>query len=315
MIEFENNSFLPTLFGERNSHLKALEDKLNVKIISQGNRISAEGSNSVLAENILLKLYYEIEQGREVTMDDVKGAAQTAEITEADMKKLMLKTQKEEIRPRTVNQALFVKAMQESDLVFGVGPAGTGKTFLAVAYAVHEYLKGNIQKIILTRPAVEAGENLGFLPGSIADKFNPYMQPLYDALRYMMKEDQVQKLIENRTIEAVPVAFMRGRTICDCFVILDEAQNTTTMQMKMLLTRIGLNSKMIINGDMSQVDLLPGIPSGLRESFRVLHGVEGVGFVKFTTEDVVRHDLVARIIDAYQNYGRKKRNARNQDRD
>ena len=213
---------------------------------------------------------------------------------------LVLNTKKRQIRPRTATQGAFIEAMNSHDMVFGLGPAGTGKTFLAVAKAVSEMLAGNVDRIILTRPAVEAGENLGFLPGDLKDKIDPYLRPLYDALYEMLPADVVDKKLESGEIEIAPLAYMRGRTLSHAVVILDEAQNTTGMQMKMFLTRLGEGSRMIINGDLTQTDLPRGVVSGLIEATRILKDVPEIGFVEFTEQDVVRHGLVSKIVKAYE---------------
>lgn len=213
---------------------------------------------------------------------------------------LTLKTKKRQIYPRTKTQAEFVQAMNSAEMVFGIGPAGTGKTFLAVAKAVSLMLEGKIDKIILTRPAVEAGENLGFLPGDLKEKIDPYLRPLYDALYDMLPTDQVDRKLEMGEIEIAPLAYMRGRTLSNAMVILDEAQNTTPMQMKMFLTRLGENSRMVINGDLSQTDLPRGVESGLAESIRILKNIEEIKIVEFTEKDVVRHGLVSKIVKAYE---------------
>ncbi len=224
-------------------------------------------------------------------------------IAEADataVSDLVLKTKKRQIRPRTATQGEFIEAMNKYEMVFGLGPAGTGKTFLAVAKAVSEMLAGNVDRIILTRPAVEAGENLGFLPGDLKDKIDPYLRPLYDALYDMLPADMVDKKLESGEIEIAPLAYMRGRTLSHAVVILDEAQNTTGMQMKMFLTRLGEGSRMIINGDLTQTDLPRGVVSGLIEATRILKNVPEIGFVTFTEKDVVRHGLVSKIVKAYE---------------
>lgn len=213
---------------------------------------------------------------------------------------LTLKTKKRQINPRTQTQGIFINAMNTHEMVFGLGPAGTGKTFLAVAKAVSEMLEGKVERIILTRPAVEAGENLGFLPGDLKEKIDPYLRPLYDALYDMLPADIVDRKLENGEIEIAPLAYMRGRTLSHCVVILDEAQNTTAMQMKMFLTRLGVGSRMIINGDLSQTDLPRGVKSGLSDAVEVLRGVSDIAFVTFTEKDVVRHGLVSKIVKAYE---------------
>ena len=229
--------------------------------------------------------------------EDPKIIAERDKMTSTE---LVLNTKKRQIRPRTATQGAFIEAMNSHDMVFGLGPAGTGKTFLAVAKAVSEMLAGNVDRIILTRPAVEAGENLGFLPGDLKDKIDPYLRPLYDALYDMLPADVVDKKLESGEIEIAPLAYMRGRTLSHAVVILDEAQNTTGMQMKMFLTRLGEGSRMIINGDLTQTDLPRGVTSGLIEATRILKDVSEIGFVEFTEQDVVRHGLVSKIVKAYE---------------
>ena len=229
--------------------------------------------------------------------EDPKKIAEHDKMTPTE---LVLNTKKRQIRPRTATQGAFIEAMNSHDMVFGLGPAGTGKTFLAVAKAVSEMLAGNVDRIILTRPAVEAGENLGFLPGDLKDKIDPYLRPLYDALYDMLPADLVDKKLESGEIEIAPLAYMRGRTLSHAVVILDEAQNTTGMQMKMFLTRLGEGSRMIINGDLTQTDLPRGVTSGLIEATRILKDVPEIGFVEFTEQDVVRHGLVSKIVKAYE---------------
>ena len=229
--------------------------------------------------------------------EDPKVIAEQDKNAPAD---LILTTKKRQIRPRTATQGQFIEAMNSHDMVFGLGPAGTGKTFLAVAKAVSEMLAGNVDRIILTRPAVEAGENLGFLPGDLKDKIDPYLRPLYDALYDMLPTDVVDKKLDSGEIEIAPLAYMRGRTLSHAVVILDEAQNTTGMQMKMFLTRLGEGSRMIINGDLTQTDLPRGVVSGLLEATRILKDVPEIGFVEFTEQDVVRHGLVSKIVKAYE---------------
>lgn len=238
--------------------------------------------------------------------EDPKVIAQQDKMATTD---LTLNTKKRQIRPRTATQGVFIEAMNNHDMVFGLGPAGTGKTFLAVAKAVSEMLQGNVDRIILTRPAVEAGENLGFLPGDLKDKIDPYLRPLYDALYEMLPADMVDKKLESGEIEIAPLAYMRGRTLSHAVVILDEAQNTTGMQMKMFLTRLGEGSRMIINGDLTQTDLPRGVVSGLIEATRILKDVPEIGFVEFTERDVVRHGLVSKIVKAYEADKAKQNNA------
>jgi len=241
--------------------------------------------------------------------EDPKKIAETDKMTPSE---LVLNTKKRQIRPRTATQGAFIEAMNSHDMVFGLGPAGTGKTFLAVAKAVSEMLAGNVDRIILTRPAVEAGENLGFLPGDLKEKVDPYLRPLYDALYEMLPAEQVDKKLALGEIEIAPLAFMRGRTLSNSFIILDEAQNTTPMQMKMFLTRLGENSRMVVNGDLSQVDLPRGVVSGLRDALDTLKNVDNISSVTFSSADVVRHGLVAKIVRAYEEKS-KKQPAENED--
>jgi len=253
-------------------------------------------------------LYHKVSQGQDVGEQEIKAAVrfsngESAAETKA-LTDIVLKTKKRHIYPRSATQAKYIQEMMKNELVFGLGPAGTGKTYLAVALAVTMMLEGKIDKIILSRPAVEAGENLGFLPGDLKDKVDPYLRPLYDALYEMLPAETVDKKIALGEIEIAPLAFMRGRTLSNAFVILDEAQNTTPMQMKMFLTRLGENSRMVVNGDLSQVDLPRGVVSGLRDALDTLHNVSNIGSVTFGAEDVVRHGLVAKIVQAYES--RKK---------
>ena len=310
-IEFDDNTLLPLLFGEHNAHLAKIEQKLDVVLNSRGNEVAISGpqDQAETAYNVLTTLYDQAKKGREIDAAEVDGALRmtgsdggNGKAVSADG--LAIKTQKKRIGPRSPQQAVYLDAINQSDLVFGLGPAGTGKTYLAVAKAVEALINGKIDRIILSRPAVEAGEQLGFLPGDMREKVDPYLRPLYDALHDMLPENQVAKKMENGEIEIAPLAFMRGRTLSDAFVILDEAQNTTAVQMKMFLTRLGENASMVITGDLSQVDLPSGVRSGLRDAVEVLAGVKGVSFVRFTEADVVRHPLVARIITAYDKKAR-----------
>ncbi len=304
-VQFEDNALAQTLFGSHHSNLARLEQLLDVTIHPRGNELTIVGPvNSVKdAGDILEALYGRLENGLQVTQDEVdaavrmsgdvpskKGDAQDAQTVH---------THNRSITPRSRNQAVYFKAVDEHDLVFAQGPAGTGKTYLAVAKAVELLVSGAVDRIILSRPAVEAGEQLGFLPGDMREKVDPYLRPLYDALYDMLPTPQVEKRLESGEIEVAPLAFMRGRTLSNAFVILDEAQNTTAVQMKMFLTRLGENARMVITGDLSQVDLPRGIRSGLRDAMETLGGVKGVAFVEFTSSDVVRHPLVARIVKAY----------------
>jgi phosphate starvation-inducible PhoH-like protein len=286
-----------------------------VAIHRRGNHLALHGpaADREAAEQVLRALYSRLEQGRPVTPGDIEAAirlapegapAPEARVSQLDMfsgEPLEIRTRRKLVEPRTAAQKAYVRALFRNELVFGIGPAGTGKTYLAVAAASSMYIDGHVDKIILSRPAVEAGERLGFLPGDMKEKVDPYMQPLYDALNDFFPPKQVAKLIEEKQIEIAPLAFMRGRTLSNAYVVLDEAQNATTMQMKMFLTRLGEGSRMAVTGDVTQIDLPRGVTSGLVEAERILRDVPGVGFAHFSAEDVVRHSLVARIIRAYEN--------------
>ena len=264
-----------------------------------------------LAKNAIDTLYNKVSRGIEIGEEEVKAAVRMSggntgdDKSEQNLSDIVLKTKKRHIYPRTATQAQYIQEMMKNELVFGLGPAGTGKTYLAVALAVSMMLEGKIDKIILSRPAVEAGENLGFLPGDLKEKVDPYLRPLYDALYEMLPAEQVDKKIAIGEIEVAPLAFMRGRTLTNAFVILDEAQNTTPMQMKMFLTRMGENSRMVVNGDLSQVDLPKGTISGLRDALSILKDTQGISSVRFTAADVVRHGLVAKIVKAYEERSQK----------
>ncbi len=305
--EFQDNQLAMIVFGAHNSNIHRLEKKLDVNIKVKGNQATVEGKENLVAQTFaaLDKLYAVAGKKGDVDTSDIDNAVNVHAVSENQEDKavkeddLVLKTRKRHIQPRSQTQAEYIRAMGEYEMVFGLGPAGTGKTFLAVAKAVSLMLEGKIDKIILTRPAVEAGENLGFLPGDLKDKIDPYLRPLYDALYDMLPNDIVDKKLELGEIEIAPLAFMRGRTLANAMVILDEAQNTTTMQMKMFLTRLGENSRMVINGDLSQTDLPRGVQSGLSDALDVLSGVKEIGVVRFNEKDVVRHGLVAKIVKAY----------------
>ncbi len=300
VVELADNSLLAPLFGEHDRHLARIEQALGVTLAPRGNRVAISGGGSgqaMIARDVLEALYRRLSQGETLGPGDVDGAIRMAGQPPAEGG--LLRTRKRPIAARSPNQALYLKSLQRFDLVFGVGPAGTGKTYLAVAVAVSTLLSGKVDHIILSRPAVEAGERLGFLPGDMREKIDPYLRPLYDALYDMLPADQVMKRLESGEIEVAPLAFMRGRTLSNAFVILDEAQNTTPVQMKMLLTRLGENSRMVVTGDLSQVDLPVGMLSGLRDALSVLDGLEEVAVVRFTAEDVVRHPLVTRLVQAY----------------
>jgi len=307
-LEFDDNSLLQLLFGEHDRNLARIEQRLGVRLSSRGNRLAIAGAHSAseAARIALVSLYERLRRGEAVEMADVDAALRLAVAPDRaaprDLfgdEELAVRTRKRRVTPRTPGQIAYLKALRQDELVFGIGPAGTGKTYLAVAMAVQALVEGKVDRIVLSRPAVEAGERLGFLPGDMREKIDPYLRPLYDALYDMMPGDQVIKRMASGEIEIAPLAFMRGRTLAHAFVILDEAQNTTPMQMKMFLTRLGEGSRMVITGDRTQVDLPRGIASGLADAERILAGVPGVSFSYFTARDVVRHPLVARIIEAY----------------
>ena len=313
-INFElfNNNLIQQLVGPQDSNLRLIEKILGVEIGSFGNQINIKGSAEAIAQakTAIDVLYTKVNKGISINEEEVKAAIRisggnTDSAAAQDLSNIVLKTKKRHIYPRSATQAEYIKEMMKNELVFGLGPAGTGKTYLAVALAVSMMLEGRIDKIILSRPAVEAGENLGFLPGDLKDKVDPYLRPLYDALYEMLPAEQVDKKLALGEIEIAPLAFMRGRTLSNSFVILDEAQNTTPMQMKMFLTRLGENSRMVVNGDLSQVDLPRGIISGLRDALETLKGTENISSVRFSATDVVRHGLVAKIVKAYEEKSKK----------
>ena len=310
--EFElfNNQLLQQLVGPNDSNLRLVEELLNVEITTFGNRIHIKGKeqNCQKAKKAVDDLYIKASRGILIGEQEVKAAIRMNNDSKKDspteknidLSEIVLKTKKRHIYPRSQMQAEYILEMMNNELVFGLGPAGTGKTYLAVALAVSMMLEGKIDKIILSRPAVEAGENLGFLPGDLKEKVDPYLRPLYDALYEMLPSEQVDKKIAAGEIEIAPLAFMRGRTLSNAFVILDEAQNTTPMQMKMFLTRLGENSRMVVNGDLSQVDLPRGSTSGLKDALYTLKNIKGITSVTFSAEDVVRHGLVSKIVLAYE---------------
>jgi phosphate starvation-inducible PhoH-like protein len=311
-IEFPDNRLLAKLCGEYDRNLTTIETELFVQIIRRGNQLVLIGDDESLASavSILQSLYNRIEQGRDVLPVDVVTALRMNSAIVSDKRNakqltmfkdsnIEIKTRKKIIEPRTEAQSSYVKSLFNHELAFGIGPAGTGKTYLAVAVAVSMFISGRVDKIILSRPAVEAGERLGFLPGDLKEKVDPYMQPLYDALNDFLPAKQMAKLIEDKVIEIAPLAFMRGRTLANAFVVLDEAQNATTMQMKMFLTRLGEGSRMAVTGDRTQIDLPNGVRSGLVDAERLLAKVSKISFNYFTAKDVVRHPLVAEIIEAY----------------
>ncbi len=310
-LEFPDNRLLIDLFGEFNRNLAQIEQALSVQILHQGNQLAIYGEAGAIAKaaEVLQALYTRAEAGREITPGDIDAeirmggtdekARPTDQMELFQGGRIEVKTRKKTVEPRTEAQKAYVKALFENELAFGIGPAGTGKTYLAVAVGVNLFIGGHVDKIILSRPAVEAGERLGFLPGDMKEKVDPYMQPLYDALHDFLPGKQLGKLMEEKRIEIAPLAFMRGRTLANAFVVLDEAQNATQMQMKMFLTRLGEGSRMVITGDRSQVDLPRGVMSGLHDAERLLKNIDNIAFNYFTAKDVVRHPLVARIIEAY----------------
>ncbi|PZU84104.1 MAG: phosphate starvation-inducible protein PhoH [Shinella sp.] len=312
ILTFENNRFASELFGQFDQHLKLLEQRLQIDARARGNSVSISGDLVATnqARRALDFLYARLQSGGTVEISDVEGAIRMAVAADdqlslptmerkAKLTMAQISTRKKTIAARTPTQDAYMRALERSELVFGVGPAGTGKTYLAVAHAAQLLERGLVDRIVLSRPAVEAGERLGFLPGDMKEKVDPYLRPLYDALYDMIPGDKVERAITAGVIEIAPLAFMRGRTLSNAAVILDEAQNTTSMQMKMFLTRLGENARMIVTGDPSQVDLPRGVTSGLVEALQILKGVEGVSVVRFKDVDVVRHPLVGRIVKAY----------------
>jgi phosphate starvation-inducible PhoH-like protein len=312
ILTFENNRLASELFGQFDQHLKLLEQRLQIEARARGNSVAITGELQATnqARRALDFLYARLQSGGSVDASDVEGAIRMAVAADdqlslptmerkAKLSMAQISTRKKTIAARTPTQDAYMRALERSEMVFGVGPAGTGKTYLAVAHAAQLLERGVVDRIVLTRPAVEAGERLGFLPGDMKDKVDPYLRPLYDALYDMIPGDKVERAITAGVIEIAPLAFMRGRTLANAAIILDEAQNTTSMQMKMFLTRLGDNGRMIITGDPSQVDLPRGVTSGLVEALQVLKGVEGVSVVRFKDTDVVRHPLVGRIVQAY----------------
>jgi len=303
-IEFSDNNILTSLFGVNDNNIQTLEKINNVKIQYRGNKVKITGSKKSIDETKkeLVSLFKEAKKGIEIDEDKIKETKSmiSLEINADKQMDLFFQTKKRKIIPRSKNQKLYFELLNNKDIVFAVGPAGTGKTFLAVAKAVTSLQEGKVKKIILSRPAVEAGEKLGFLPGDLKEKVDPFLRPIYDALYEMLPYDQVEKKINNNIIEIAPIAFMRGRTLEDCFVILDEAQNTTNIQMKMFLTRLGRNSQMVVVGDITQIDLISKNESGLIDASSRLKTLDDIGFINLKEEDVVRHDLVRNIIKAYE---------------
>jgi len=306
-LEFDDNLLLPLLYGARDQHLDRIERQLGVSVVTRGNRLTISGpaSASEAAYLALSHLYERLKRGQEVDLPAVEGAIRLAE-AELDeglslsREESAFRTRKRRIMARSPGQSAYIKALRENELVFALGPAGTGKTYLAVAAAVDLLMNGRVERIILSRPAVEAGERLGFLPGDLRDKVDPFLRPNFDALNDMLPADQLARRLGTGEIEVAPIAFMRGRTLSHAFVVLDEAQNTTPVQMKMFLTRLGEASRMVVTGDPTQVDLPVGARSGLAEALETLGRVEGIATVRLTDKDVVRHELVARIVRAYE---------------
>ncbi|GGA68652.1 PhoH family protein [Ornithinibacillus halotolerans] len=307
-IELTNPEEALELFGNNDKYLKHIEDKLNVSIVTRGEKVSVSGTNEDISivQDVLLTLLNVVRKGITIAERDIVYAIELAKQGKINQfetlfEDVIAKTVKgKSIRVKTLGQKKYVSAIKENDLVFGIGPAGTGKTYLAVVMAVQALKNGHIKRIILTRPAVEAGESLGFLPGDLKEKVDPYLRPLYDALNDVLGAEHTLRLIERETIEIAPLAYMRGRTLDDAFVILDEAQNTTPEQMKMFLTRLGFGSKMVITGDITQVDLPKGVKSGLQVADKLLASIKDISFIYLTQTDVVRHPLVQKIIDAYE---------------
>jgi phosphate starvation-inducible protein PhoH and related proteins len=307
-VQLENPTEAIALIGNADVNLKIIEDELKVSIVTRGESVSLSGDEErvILASQILDKLIFVIRKGVTISQRDVLSAIQMAQKGTLDYfdnlydEEIAKNVKGKSIRIKTLGQRQYIMAIRQNDLVFGIGPAGTGKTYLAVVMAVNALKNGQVNKIILTRPAVEAGESLGFLPGDLKEKVDPYLRPLYDALNDVLGAEHTQRLIERGTIEIAPLAYMRGRTLDDAFVILDEAQNTTHAQMKMFLTRLGFGSKMVITGDQTQIDLPKGAKSGLIDAEKILLGVKGISFVFLEQSDVVRHPLVGRIVEAYE---------------
>ena len=290
--------------GELNGNLKFIEKKLNVQIFQNGNNLSiqGDGSNVEKAYDALQKLYTEAGKGLEITQEILHLCLQEDQPDDTSQ----IKTPRKVIKPRTKNQKVYLENMSNYEINFGIGPAGTGKTYLAMAQAIDYLLNKKVEKIILIRPAVEAGEKLGFLPGDLSQKVDPYLRPLYDAMYAMLGFDKAERLMDREIIEIAPLAYMRGRTLSNSFIIMDEGQNTTKEQMKMFLTRMGFNSFAVINGDLTQIDLPNRNHSGLRDALEILKGTEGIGFTSFSSRDVIRHPLVKKIVDAYDRQGENK---------
>lgn len=309
IIQIDDINQSQALIGNNDENLKAIEAHFNVVIHARGQEIAVKGEkieHVEKAELVLKNLLKVIELGNTITLKDVEAAIKMADnntihhLLDLYDEEITKDAYGKTIRAKTMGQRIYINAMKRNDLVFGIGPAGTGKTFLAVVYAAKQLRKGSVKRIVLTRPAVEAGESLGFLPGDLKEKVDPYLRPLYDGLNTVLGREQTQRLIERGVIEIAPLAYMRGRTLDDAFVILDEAQNTTHAQMKMFLTRLGFGSKMVVTGDQTQIDLPKGVKSGLKEAVKKLSGVSGISIMKMDQSDVVRHPLVSKIINGYE---------------
>ena len=308
-LSFDDNRLLSLLCGEHDENLAILEHKLDVDITPRGNRLAVRGGDSArnTARDVLMALYNRVRRGLDITKGEVEGAIRMREAQETNIPGSAIRTRRKLVMARTPTQGEYIEAIRRNELVFGIGPAGTGKTYLAVACAAEALMNGEVDRIVLSRPAVEAGERLGFLPGDMKEKVDPYLRPLYDALYDMMPASLVAKGIAENQIEIAPLAFMRGRTLSSAFVILDEAQNTTPQQMKMFLTRLGEGSRMVVTGDPTQVDLPSGVNSGLSDAVSVLKGVQGIASVGFSNSDIVRHALVGRIVAAYDEKSSKQK--------
>ena len=306
-VTFDSNELVRSLYGENNGNLRLIEKKLNITINIRGNELILQGALSELemAENLLTQLYGLLKEGYPIYERDVEyslrilGSDHKAELKPIFLDRVYIPSKKKTITPKSVNQKNYIDSIRRYDIVIGIGPAGTGKTYLAMAMAIASLIKKEVNRVVLARPAVEAGERLGFLPGDLYEKVNPYLRPLYDALHDMMDFESASRLMQSGVIEVAPLAFMRGRTLNDSFIILDEAQNATPEQMKMFLTRLGFSSKTVITGDITQTDLPEGKTSGLIQARDILAHIPDIKFVYFGREDVVRHPLVQEIIDAY----------------
>ncbi len=311
-LAFEDNRLLTVVCGQHDEHLALIEHRLGVAITPRGNRVSIRGSTPGrdMARDVLMTLYQKAKRGQELNRGEVEGAIRMSQATaEGQVAEGGVRTRRKLVSPRTPMQKSYVEAIRRNELVFGIGPAGTGKTYIAVACAAEALMNGEVDRIILSRPAVEAGERLGFLPGDMKDKVDPYLRPLYDALYDMMPAALVAKGLAENEIEIAPLAFMRGRTLAHSFIILDEAQNTSPQQMKMFLTRLGEGSRMVVTGDPTQVDLPTGATSGLADALGVLKNIQGTEQIHFTVSDIVRHALVGRIVTAYDKAAARKKAA------